>query len=422
MKTLLELRAEKNGLIEKMSILVALGKSEKRALTEDENKTWSDDNERIKAIDSEIIVLERQEELNKQLLGNKPPAQSPEKKLVKRFDFFKALMTRANNQPLTGAELEVSQEGEKEFKRSGVTAKPGAIVIPSCLIGKEAEERKLKKRAAAQIGTGDGSPPIPVLEVDFLSVVRTPILIDTLGMTVWEGLTGNLPLPRMGMLNAAFVAEKSQADTSGLALAKDTLAPRRVSSSDRLTKELLSQTHPSIQATMFREFIDAIWRTVQVDAFDAAAADGTIHTSYEITDTVAATNNACILALEAAIENNFEGMAYCMSHANKALLKALSLDSGSGVFAFQNNMVNGYPAYGTAALAATNGGSTNTAFDFIFGHWKNLVIGQWGGAVEFIVDPYAYADFGEIKVTGSGLFDTGVANALSFSVARNASA
>lgn len=421
MKTLLELRAERNGLIEKMSILVALGKTEKRALTEGENKAWSDDNDRIKVIDSEIVILERQEELNKQLLGSKPPAQSPEKKIVKRFDLFKAILTRANNQPLEGAELEVTQEGQREFARSGVTSKPGAIIIPSILIGADAK-KNAEERAAAQVGTGDGSPPIPVLEVDFLSVVRTPILIDTLGMTIFEGLTGNLPLPRMGMLNAAFVAEKSQGDTAGVALDKDTLAPRRVTSSERLTKELLSQTAPGIQATILREFIDAIWRAVQVDIFDAAAADGTIHTSYEITDTVAATDNACILALEAAIENNFEGMAYLMSHANKALLKALVLDSGSGKFAFQDNMVNGYPAWGTAALAATNGGSTNTAFDFIFGHWKNAVIGSWGAAVELIVDPFSFADYGEIKVTGSGLFDTGVANALSFSVARNASA
>lgn len=417
MKTIKELLAERNGLIEKMSILIALGKTEERALTEDEQKDWTKDDERIQAIDSEVKILQRQEELNKQLLGKKPQVK-PEEKITKRFDLFKAILCRANQMPLDGAEKELVQEGINEFKRHGIVPEPGAIVLPSYMVG-NGEAQKLE-RAAAQVGTGDGSPPIPVLEVDFLSIVRTPILVDTLKMTVWPGLTGNLPLPRMGQLSAAFVAEKSQGDTAGVALAKDTLAPRRVTSSERFTKELLSQTNPKIQADMLRDFIDAIWRAVQIDVFDRIAADGTIHTAYEITDTVAATDNACILALEAAIENNFPDMAYCMSHGNKGLLKALALDSGSGKFAFEDNMVNGYPAYGTASLAATNGGETNTAFDFIFGNFKDAVIGQWGG-VELIIDPFSYADYGEIKVTGSGLFDSGIKNALSFSIARNAS-
>ena len=411
MKTINELRAERLKLIEKMSILIALGKAEKRSLTEDENKVWSGDNNRIKEIDAEIIVLERQEELNKQLLGTKPPIETPEKKVAKRYDFFKAIRENATNS-LAGLELEMSQEGAKELREAGDAPTPGAFIIPASVFNVKVEKR-------AEVGTGDTTPPIKTGAVDLLSVVRTPILLDTLGVTMYEGLNGNLKVPKMGQLVAAFVAEKSAVATSGADLISDTLAPRRCGSFDDFTKELLSQTSSSVQAQIMREFVDAIWRALQIDLLDAVALGATVISGSEITDVTAVLTHAKILSMESAIESGFPNMAYAMSNGQKALLKALVLDSGSGKFAFMDNEVNGYAAYATASLLATNGGNTNQNFDVIFGNWASAVIGSWGG-IEVITDPYSVADKGEIRVTANGLFDTGVANALSFSAIRNA--
>lgn len=420
MKTLKELRAERNDLIEKMAILVALGKDEKRALTEDENKAWGEHDVRIEAIDKEIKVLERQEVLNKQLLGNKPPKKSPEQKIAKRYDFFKAIRENFRGQ-LSGVELELSQEGEKEMRANNVVPMPHAFVIPSSVIRCGTQAELMQKRA--EIGTGDTTPPIKTGAVDMLSIVRTPIVIDTIGgagVTKYEGLTGNLKVPKMGQLVAAFVAEKSATATSGADLISDTLAPRRCGSFDYFTSELLSQTAMSIQAQILREFVDAIWRAVQVDVFDAVAAGATVISGSEITDAPAALTHALILSMESAIESGFPGMAYAMSNGQKALLKALVLDSGSGKFAWNDdNEVNGFQAVATAALLATNGGYTNTNFDVIFGNWRSAVVGSWGG-IEVITDPYTASEKGEVKIAANGLFDTGVANALSFSALRNA--
>lgn len=418
MKTIKELLAERNGLIEKMSILVALGKTEKRSLTEDEQTTWGADDERIRAIDSEVKILERQEELNKQNLGKNPQVK-PEEKVIKRFNLFKAFGESLNGN-LSGVELEVTQEGQRSMKEAGKAANPRAIVIPPSMIT-VGTKKQLEERAPVYVATGDGSPPIKLDYLDTLSIVRTPILLDTLGVTQYPGLIGTFGIPSMAMLAATFVAEEASVDSAAVVLEKAELSPRRCGSSEIFTVELLQQTNPQIQNDILRDFIDAIWRTVQVDFFDAVAAGGTIHTTYEITDTVAATTYACALALEASIEQQGDNMAYVASRANVALMKALVLDSGSGKFLFEDNMINGYNAYGTTALAATNGGSTNTAFDFIFGDWRKGVVGSWGG-IELIVDPYTKAPNGAIQITASGLFDTAVANILGFAVARNASA
>ncbi len=417
MKKLNELKEQKNVLIEKMETLVKLGIEENRSLTDTENKTWSDDNAGIKLLEPQIEMLERQEVLNKEKVKiEKKTAVSPEGKIIKRFNLFKAFKESLSGN-LSGVELEVTQEGQRSMTEAGKAPNPRAVIIPPSMIKVGTPEQ----RAATYVATGDGSPPIKYDYADTLSVVRTPILLDTLKVTQYPGLIGSFGIPSMAQLAASFVSEEAAVDSAAVVLAKAELQPRRCGSSEIFTNELLQQTNPAIQNDILRDFVDAIWRTVQKDLMDAVAAGGTIHASYQITDTVAATTNACALALEASIENQGDDMAYVASRANVALMKALVLDSGSGKFLFQDNMINGYNAYGTAALAATNGGMTNTAFDFIFGDWRKAVVGSWGG-IELIVDPYTKATNGAIQITASGLFDTAVANILGFAVARNASA
>ena len=102
-----------------------------------------------------------------------------------------------------------------------------------------------------------------------------------------------------------------------------------------------------------------------------------------------------------------------------ALCRSLDGGAGSGRFAWENDAINGYNAFSTDSLAASNGGSSGTAFDVLFGLWKAAYIGQWGG-MELIVDPYTYALEGEYRITANGLFDTSVSNPLHFAAIRNA--
>ena len=412
MKKLIDLREERNQAIEAMQGLIDSATKETRSMNETELKTWQDHDVRVKALESEIEILQRQEDLNKTFV-KKVAVETPEAKIAKRFDLFKAIR-EVGSRGLTGVEAEICQEGFEELKRSKVEAMPNSIVIPSKFINTD-------KRGIAYVATADGTPPIKTGASDILSIVRTPLVMDRLGVTFYNDLTGNFKIPRMAQLTAAFVNEEAAVDTGGTALASDTLAPRRVGSGDIFTKELFSQTAPAIQNQILQEFVDAIYRAIQKDLFDAVAAGATAATgSYAITDTVAALTHAALLALEKTIENEYDGMAYACSHAQKAKLKALAL--GTSIrFAWTDNQIEGYPAYATAALAATNGGSTNTAYDVLFGYWKAAVVGTWGG-VELIVDPYTYAENGAYKVTANGLADTGVANALHFSAIRNADA
>jgi len=419
MKKINELKENRNLLISEMEEIIKLAETENRDNTEQENTNWQAKSDKVEKIDKDLVVLERQEELNKTKVVMKKTPITPEGKTIKRFNLFKAFKESLYGN-LTGVEAEVTQEGARSMTEAGKAPNPRAVIIPPSMI-KVGTSKQHEERAATYVATGDGAPPIKLDYVDELSVVRTPILMDTLGVTQYTGLIGSFGIPSMAMLAATFVSEESAVDSAAVVLAKATLTPRRCGSSEIFTNELLQQTNPAIQNSILTEFMDAIYRTVQVDLMDKVAAGGTIHASYTITTTAAAVTHACALALEASIEQQGDNMAYVSSRAQVALMKALALDSGSGQFLFQDNQINGHKAYGTTALSATNGGMTNTTFDFIFGDWKKAVVGSWGG-IELIVDPYTKATNGAIQITASGLFDTDVANILGFAVARNASA
>lgn len=411
MKRILDLKEERNLAVQNLDAITKKAENENRSINEAEIAEFDKFDKQIKDIDKQISVLERAEALKAEYAQKAQPKEvkSPEEKLSKKFDLFKAVREKISG-TLSGAEAEICQEGRRELRELGQAYDETGLQIPFSLLG--------GKRA--EIGTSDGTPPIPVVDSPILSIVRTPLVMDKLGVTVYPGLTGNFPLPRMAQLNAAFVNEKSAVATSGQAFAKNTLTPRRVGAYDFFTKELLSQTNPQIQATVWQDFIDAVWRAVQVDLFDNVAAGGTVVSGRTIATTAAILAWADILNMEKTIENDFDGMAYVMSHGQKALLKAKDKGSDTAKYVWgEDNMINGYNAYATAALSATNGGMTNTCFDVIFGYWKAAAVGMWGG-VELLVNPYAADEKGEIKITVSGLFDSDVANPLSFAVIRNA--
>jgi hypothetical protein len=76
-------------------------------------------------------------------------------------------------------------------------------------------------------------------------------------------------------------------------------------------------------------------------------------------------------------------------------------------------MINGYPAYITNVLSNS---TTNRVF---FGNWADFYIGQWGDAIDLIVNPYSGDTTGTIRVVMSGYYDVNVGQLNSFCQIKN---
>jgi HK97 family phage major capsid protein len=55
----------------------------------------------------------------------------------------------------------------------------------------------------------------------------------------------------------------------------------------------------------------------------------------------------------------------------------------------------------------------------IFGNWSDLIIAEWGGGIDILVDPYTLGKAGAIRMVGYATIDVGVRHAASFSAATD---
>ncbi len=392
MKKITDLKNEKASLIEEMRTLLEQGKTQE----------WDDKNKRTLEIDAEIAMLERQEVLNRTL---KPSTEEnkEEREVQKRYDLFKAIR-EASTGKLSGLELEMFQEAEKEFRSAGLAVNENALVVPSVIY----------KRAITDI-TVAANPSIVKSELGEMSIATPPVLLQRLGVTIYNGLVGKLVLPYNSAFVATFPGEGVTVDGYNVTDGALTLEAKRVGGTASYTKELLSQTSQSVQNRVLQDFFDAIWRAVQKKLFVNIAADTkSIHASYEAADVEVFPALPVITDLfGAVIDNNAADVNMLTTNAIRGYMMSNVGVANSGIPMWQGNLMGGnilgVPGYVH---------SDATAKSMIIGNWKNAAVGQWAG-LELIVDPYSAKKTGKIEITANGLFDAGSANPQSFAVARN---
>ena len=83
----------------------------------------------------------------------------------------------------------------------------------------------------------------------------------------------------------------------------------------------------------------------------------------------------------------FANPVYIVSPAIKAKLRKAKTDAGSGLFVYQNGEINGIPCLCSSACKG-----------IVLGDFSNYVIGQWGSAIDLVVDQYTQASRGMIRL------------------------
>ena len=92
--------------------------------------------------------------------------------------------------------------------------------------------------------------------------------------------------------------------------------------------------------------------------------------------------------------------------------KAIKKDAGSGLFLYDNNNMNGNK-YVASSLVPTL--DTGASHPLIFGDWKQMSVGFWGG-MNILVDPYTKASTSQIKLNIELFNDVTVTNEKAFAI------
>lgn len=418
METVKQLREVR---VSKVSTLETL--QNKESLNDEEKTSFDSIMSEIKNLDLDITRAEEAEKIMSAAAGKSAVKglSSSTKKELKNYSFMKAIREGATGN-LTGLEAEMHQEANLEKKASGIYNE-SSVSIPSFLADKRALD--VATDGTDLVAVDNASAIIPVL--------RPNPIVGSLGATIITGLVGDLDLPRQSSATAATWEGENDANAESTpGFNKLSLTPKRLGAYTEISKQLLAQRSPSVDALVRSDLEIAIGNALDVAAINGAGSGGVPEGILNVTgigNVIGGTNGAVptfanMVALETAINSaNADGdsMAYLTTPGIKGFLKTKVKEAGQASYVYEGNQINGYNAFTSTNVPSTltKGTSSGNCHAIVFGNWRELILAQWAG-VDIVVDPYSLSKNAKIQLVINAWYDVAVRHAASFSAMKDA--
>jgi len=249
-----------------------------------------------------------------------------------------------------------------------------------------------------------GRPANTIIE----SLQPRPLLMR-LGAEVLGGLGDDLSLPRgTADPTVTWLDEGDEVTASDPTFDDVALAYHDVSAQTEVSRRLLKQSSPDIEAYVLRTLARSVALALEREAF---VGDGTGNKPTGIletasvqsfgTGTITPTANIFLDGRQAiedsSAEVNADTLAYVMSPSLANALAQTPWSTGSSRSIIENRRLDGIPVFVSTYLPASVTGSTGTA---ILADWSQLVIGEFSiGGIDLLVDPYSSSKSGKARLT-----------------------
>ena len=411
MRTLKQVIEERAAKLDRIAALSDITKAENRNWTEAETSEFNTLEAEVRALNTEKATLEAQERAalhaaaraaGSPVQGNLSEGQERD---LSKYSLRKALVSLAErNSPLSGIELEMHQEAEKEARMSNI-ATAGGVMIPQMVL-----DRMYSKRALDP-STGNGANLYGEVSLGYVEALRPQSVALQLGAEYMAGMTNSFKIPRENaVFTPTFKATQAAATESSPTFAKADFAPKRATGFMDVDRQLLVQTANAIEARLRNQLVVGHAQLLDRIAFQGSAANdepvGILNDSDVAVLAIGADGGAITKVLIEQLIQRLEeanGMndnaRFVVSPILKRLLKALSLDSGSGQFVWDrvSNTIDGIPAIATTHIPKNLAKGTGTNLTAaVLGDFRAASYAQWGGT-EIIVDTVTQALAGNIR-------------------------
>ena len=252
----------------------------------------------------------------------------------------------------------------------------------------------------------------------FVDALRAKSISGQLGVRYMTGLVGDVEIPKKtGNASFYWLAEGEDVTDSNLTIGNITMTPKTVAGSVPMTRKLLKQSDPSVEAIIRQDLVEGIALAIDAAIIAGSGASGqpkgVLTTAGVNAITVADAGNVPTFVeaveFETAVASSdaLTGtLSYLTTPAINGKLKTEKVDTGSAVMVSQNGQVNGYPIVGSSLVPATK---------VLYGNWEDVVVGLWG-VLDISVDTAALAASGGIVLRVFQDVDVAVRNAESFAV------
>ena len=307
------------------------------------------------------------------------------------FSLVKAIRSIANNQKVDDFTASVIKAGEAEARKAGVSTQ-GQIQIPS-------------QRATVTVNT-EGEDVVVTDILDILTPLRAKNVLAQAGAKFMSGLVGDVQVPIMSGNNVGWEGEIAEAKDANPTFTNVKLTPHRLTAYVDISKQMIVQDSVDVENTIRTDLVNAI--NSKLEETILGSGDGKEGGSVVIApvgmfntltaETVADFEDLCTVESDVEDANVLGECKYVMSNKAKAALRGMIKGTNGTGMVFENNAVDGTPAFNTSHVDGKK---------YIYGDWSNLAIGSWGG-IDLTVDPYTKASAGQIRIVVNCFFDAKV--------------
>lgn len=400
MRTLQAIREAKAAKVAEARSLVAKATAENRSLTADESNGFDALKREITDLEGEeqrAAFLAEQERRSAGVVIAGNGSDNPEH----RVSLLRVVRMLAEGRTLDGAEAEAATE----LQRRNGAPKHGGILVPLSAL----ESRASTSATAGSLIPTEHRPDL------MIAPLRASLAVKSLGVRTLTGLSGNVSIPRHGGLSVGWVPEGGSLPESDLNADAITLTPRHVGGITELSRNLLIQGSPDVQKLVAADLSAAIGLAVDTAIIGgtglAGQPQGIIGRAGVLTAVMPDTWGE-VLAVEQQLRaGNVDPSGWYTSPAVMTTLRGTLKDATAG-----SDYIATLSTIGDLPAAASNAAPAGKA---VLGDWSQVIVGQWGDAVEILVNPYSDAAYrrGGVLVRAFLSVDVGIRHNEAFVVA-----
>jgi HK97 family phage major capsid protein len=380
--TLLQMEDGKDVREKRMNEIIALGEKEKRDLSADEQNELDTLEEEIEDLKNQI---EEKKRSLKRLTKKRDENPKDEENKGKRYGLIDAIndvISHRNTDELA----EFNESGKQEFRNSGLGAN-GHIILP------------MQKRTISAGVATKGIEVIPEDKFPIVEALRAKSVLVAAGAQYLQNLTGDVSIPVYSGSNVGWAGEIAAAAAGDGTFAEVVLKPKRLTAYLDISKMFLIQSQDTAEALLMSDLVKAVTEKLESTLLGGAAGTATQPAGIFslITPTSLTPDWAEIVALESALELNkvSNNIKFLASPSVKAALKTTPKDTGSGLFIWDANGIDGNVAMSSGNVLTDS---------IVCGDFSEFLIGQWG-AIDITVDTVTQAVNGCIRLVINSYWD-----------------
>lgn len=328
---------------------------------------------------------------------------------VREFRFLRALNYLANPndraaREAAAYEIEVSNAAQKRYGKTinGITV-PNDVLRRDLTVGVPSAGGNL-------VGTN-------LLVGSFIELFRNRLALANAGVTVLNGLTDNIAIPRQTSAATAYwIGEGGSPTESQQAVDQVNMSPKGLAAFTDYSRRLLLQSSIDVENMIRDDFV----RIMALEAdraglYGIGGANqplGLLNTTGIGAQTITGTGTfAEYIGMETdlGVANADAGsLRYIVNATTRGGLKSTEKATNTAQFVYERmngqDEINGYPVIVSNQLQSN---------DCVFGDFSQMVMGFWSG-LDLMVDPYAGATAGNVRIIAMQDMDIAVRQPTAF--------